>query len=268
MNALVALVVLSAAPRVAVLDFQGVKVDKDLLGFCTTTFATRLAEGDALQVTTSADLNNALGLERQRQLMGCSPEGGACMAELAGALGVAAIAAGSLAKFGERYQLTLRSTDAAGRPVAALTEEGTEAQLPDMLQRAAAALRRGLLGGLKPEGAVSTSAAGASSPAPFVVVAIGGAVAVTGAVLWAIAGATYGQLVDPRAPTLFDDAEAVRRASSAKTLQAAGLALLGTGVAAGLAGALWAALRPKAVAWFGVDVDGTRALASFGWRWP
>ncbi len=268
MNTLVAVVVLAAAPRVAVLDFQGVNVDKELLSFCTTTFATRLAEGDALLVTTSADLSNALGLERQRQLLGCSPEGGACMAELAGALGVSAIAAGSLAKLGDRYQLTLRSTDASGRPVVALTDDGVEAQLPDMLMRASAALRRGLLGGLRSEGGVASSARGAPSPAPVVLAAIGGGLALTGAVLWAIAGGTYGQLVDPRAPSQFDDAEAARRAAGAKALQVGALSLLAAGVAAGIAGAIWAALQPKATAWLGVEVDAARASAVVAWRWP
>jgi hypothetical protein len=49
-----------------------------------------------------------LGLERQKQLLGCTDASSSCMAELASALGVDAILAGELAKLGSTYQLDLK----------------------------------------------------------------------------------------------------------------------------------------------------------------
>src|SRR5688572_24149396 len=60
-------------------------------------FNQQLALAGKIQVATKAEVSAVLGMERQRNLLGCS-EQGSCMAELAGALGVDGIITGSLAR--------------------------------------------------------------------------------------------------------------------------------------------------------------------------
>ncbi len=71
-------------------------------------FATLLGRDPGLRVTTKRDIEQMLGLERQRQLLGCTENSLACIAELAGGLGVEAVLSGSLAKTGSSYTVTLR----------------------------------------------------------------------------------------------------------------------------------------------------------------
>jgi hypothetical protein len=59
-----------------------------------------------LKVTSPDDIARILGLERQRQLLGCSQTD--CVMELAGALGVDGIIASSLARVGSGYVLNVR----------------------------------------------------------------------------------------------------------------------------------------------------------------
>src|SRR5206468_3795433 len=56
-----------------------------------------LLRSDRLKVTTATDVANVLGVERQKQLLGCGDQS-ACLAELAGALGVDGILSGSVVK--------------------------------------------------------------------------------------------------------------------------------------------------------------------------
>jgi hypothetical protein len=79
-----------------------------------------------------------LGLDRQRQLMGCT--GGKCATELASTLGVDALVTGSVALVtGERFQLNLRMLDAAtGQRLRTYTKRvvGFEALLDEMSKAA------------------------------------------------------------------------------------------------------------------------------------
>lgn len=233
MGGLLFAVVLAAAPtKVAVVDFTGVKVEPALLGFATTTFAVKLGERGDLQVTTSTDIANALGIERQRQILGCA-ELSSCTAELAGALGVDAIAAGSLAKLGEQYQLTLRVTNASAAVLTTFSGAAAESGLPALLAEAAASVRARLVKEV------------ATSPAPVILAVAGGGVALVGAVLLGVAAGQYGLLVDPAAPTRFSDAQAVQSAQLGRSLQLVGAVSLGVGLSGALAGLVWSLLQPK-----------------------
>lgn len=102
-----------------------------------------------LQVTTSSDIARALGLERQRQLLGCSE--GSCMTELAGALGADAVVASTLAHVGASYTLNVRVTGARQAETVSVfsgrgdTEEQVLALITEAAERVAADLgiRRG-----------------------------------------------------------------------------------------------------------------------------
>src|ERR1043165_8566816 len=108
MGSALMLVVLAAAPvRVATADWLFSGVEKPVGEAFLDRFATKLAE-NGVRVTTQLDIAQVLGLQRQKELSGCSAEGSTgCLAELAGALGVAAVLAGSVVKGGVPFVATV-----------------------------------------------------------------------------------------------------------------------------------------------------------------
>lgn len=115
-------------------------------------FATVLARDAGLKVTTRRDIEQLLGLERQKALLGCSEGSSTCLAELAGGLGVDALLSGSLAKAGTGYIVTLRVLRASdGSEVASTSErmknedevsEWLDAEAPRLAERIRVAFGR------------------------------------------------------------------------------------------------------------------------------
>jgi hypothetical protein len=108
-------------------------------------FVSRLRT-DGLKVTTAQDVQQLLGLERQRALLGCSSEG-SCLAELAGALGVALVLSGNVAKSESGFVASVRVLRARDGHVLASPSERvtTEAALLDWLDATALAVQRQLV---------------------------------------------------------------------------------------------------------------------------
>jgi hypothetical protein len=128
-----------AAPlRLAVLDLDA--NDTVAPGVLRTLDELMLAEaqrGGLLQVLGMSDLRAVLGLERQRQLLGC--DSGECLAELGGALGVDRILAGSIGRVGDAYYLNMkliRATTAVVDARAGREVRGGEAELVDAVRGA------------------------------------------------------------------------------------------------------------------------------------
>lgn len=97
--------------KLAVPGLSTVDIDSQRASFIVEHLAQELSDEGA-QVVSAQDLTVMLGLERQRQLMGCT--GGKCVTELTGTLGVDALVTGNVARVsGERYQLNLRMLDAS-----------------------------------------------------------------------------------------------------------------------------------------------------------
>jgi hypothetical protein len=86
---LLALSVLSAEPpKVACTAFTcSDDVGSGLCQAYELRFTSRLGRGQRVRVTTQRDVAQIIGLERQKQLLGCSDQDSSCNAELAGALG-------------------------------------------------------------------------------------------------------------------------------------------------------------------------------------
>jgi len=102
----------SGKPLLVVLDLAVAGgVEPQLASALTEAVATEVASKGYFEVRASKDIATMLGLERQRQLLGCSDEAGSCLAELAGALGAQFILSGSVAKLGEAFQLSLQTLD-------------------------------------------------------------------------------------------------------------------------------------------------------------
>lgn len=123
--------------KLAVPGLSTVDIDTQRTSFIIEHLAQELSDQGA-QVVSAQDLTVMLGLERQRQLMGCT--GGKCVTELTGTLGVDALVTGNVARVsGERFQLNLRMLDASsGLRVRTYTKRvvGFESLLDEMSKAA------------------------------------------------------------------------------------------------------------------------------------
>lgn len=85
-------------------------------------FLSLLGEKGDLEIVTAGDIAQILGMERQRQLLGCDTDASNCMAELAGAIGADAVVTGSVARAGSSWVVTLRGLNAvSAKPFASAT---------------------------------------------------------------------------------------------------------------------------------------------------
>lgn len=211
-------------------------------------FGERLAAASGAQVVTPSTTAALLGLERQKQLLGCD-EGSSCLAELANAMGVDFVVAGSLVKLGQGFTVTLRLLDTrtAQARLSASERLADEESLSRWLATVAA------------EWGETVSVKARRSPAPLAVAIGGGVVAVVGGVLLGIAG-SYAAQLNAR-PSPFGSADGFANAArSGATFQLAGLIALAAGVVAAGAGVGW---------WlFGSPVETPAAAPAVSWRDP
>ncbi|MDP2276127.1 MAG: hypothetical protein Q8N23_12900 [Archangium sp.] len=113
------LLMLAATPaplRVAVPNFNVINIQPEAAAFFMDRFANRL-RSRGLAVTTATEIETVLGLERQKQLLGCAENSSSCQAEIAAALGADAIVRARVARFGQRFELTLTLIDPANAAV-------------------------------------------------------------------------------------------------------------------------------------------------------
>ena len=136
---------LAAPPTnsLALVQWQSVGIEQKKVDFYSDYFAEAVGNGGRLKVATPSAIAAILGVERQKQLLGCAEDSESCLAELAGAMGTYGVISGTLAKVGSGYAVTIkviRSADGqtlvsySGRPV---DEDG----MLDFLSRSAWDLR-------------------------------------------------------------------------------------------------------------------------------
>ena len=158
---LLTLTLVAAAPRtLASPGLTAINIDERVANFYGEFFAQELAARSGLRVVTQAEVSTLLGIERQKQLLGCSEESTNCMAELAGALGADGVVMGSIARLGSGFAVTLKVISPGdARTLAARTgRSANEDTLLDWLTEAAT-LMAGQLGA-----AFASADAGATSP--------------------------------------------------------------------------------------------------------
>jgi hypothetical protein len=98
-------------PKLIVLDLAPqTGVDEKLASALTDSVTGEVGARGFFEVASSRDIQTLLGVQRQRQLVGCG-DNGACMTELAGAIGARFVLSGQLAKLGDAYQLSLQMLD-------------------------------------------------------------------------------------------------------------------------------------------------------------
>jgi TolB-like protein len=194
---------------------------------------TELSTAGRYDVAGQSELLAVLGIERQKQLLGCSDNQGSCLAEIGGALGARWLVMGTVGRFGSKLRLDLKLIDAtSGR---AVRREGRVLDHDDELFPAV----NELLGRLVQAHDESASG-GARSPLPFVVGGAGVAGAAGGVVLMVLGSSFGAGLNAKRADYTFD--EAARRMRDYQAMYWAGTALVAVGVAV-LAGAVVALVR-------------------------
>lgn len=96
------------------------------------------------QVISQKEIAAVVGLERQKQIMGCGDDQGSCMAELADALGVDGILTGSIGKTSGGFAFTLKVIASnSGKTLAAeTTRVKTDDELLDWMEAAAGRIVR------------------------------------------------------------------------------------------------------------------------------
>jgi hypothetical protein len=138
---LLAVVVAAApetAPKLASPGLFGLNLDEKATTYYSEQFAQQLALR-GLQVITPREIATLIGLERQKQLMGCSDDQSSCLAELSNALGADGTVTGTLGRFGTAYQIDLKilsSRNASALAVHSSRVEGEVALLEELKQAA------------------------------------------------------------------------------------------------------------------------------------
>lgn len=133
--------VLAAAPiKLAASEWCSAGLDPVLASTLEGRFFD-LLHANGLDVTSPKDVSAVLGLERQKQLMGCSGEA-SCLAELGGALGVDGILYGCVVKAGSGFTATLRAISTkSAQPISSFSERlKNEDALQDWLDAKAKAM--------------------------------------------------------------------------------------------------------------------------------
>ncbi|MEW5741640.1 MAG: FlgO family outer membrane protein [Myxococcota bacterium] len=230
---------LGAAPSIAVGDLTRVNVTAELATFAAEHVGQTLG-ARGFKVVTPRDMQAILGLERQKQLLGCADDGTSCAAELAQAIGADLLLTGTIARLGAAVQLDLRLLDARDGSVRARFsgKADDEAHLPELFARAGEELADAL--SAAPTAATSGLAMPRPTAATWVLLGAGVAVAGAGAVCLILAEQDYTSLLLPVSAgrLTYEEGQATR--DRGKALQVAGPIALGVGAAVIAAGVvLW-----------------------------
>jgi len=109
----------SAGVRLAAPSFSYANLDEKTGEFFVDALGQQLLKQGA-QVISQKEIAAVVGLERQKQIMGCGEDPGSCLAELAGALGVDGILTGSVARTSAGFAFNLKVVaSSSGKTLAA-----------------------------------------------------------------------------------------------------------------------------------------------------
>jgi len=219
---LLALAVLTATPvKVVAPTFSGAGVPADKVRYFTSHFAARL-RAQGVDVVSAEDIAALLGVERQRELLGCQEAASNCLIELSNALGTNATARGSIALIGGEYRFDVTVLNNSAAVLVEYTSGGTDERgVLDAIDEAA----RKIAATLAPPKA-GRSRLRARSIVPAV---LGVLVATAGGILLGEAASSYGQLTSGMT---FGAGEGQALAARGGVFNAAGWVGLGVGAAA------------------------------------
>jgi hypothetical protein len=178
-----AAVVAAVKPKLAVLDLTpGAGVDASVTGPLGEAITSEIQRRGYFDVLSQRDIATLLGVERQRQLVGCTDT--SCVAELSDALGARFVLSGSLARFGDAYQLTLTTMD---------TQKAQPLGRCSRIAKDLAALNQGISVAVA-EATATPPPAPPSKALPYTLIGVGAGAAAVGLLLGIIALNATGQL--------------------------------------------------------------------------
>ncbi|MFH1811383.1 MAG: hypothetical protein ABIJ09_21765 [Pseudomonadota bacterium] len=237
----------SPASKYAVMPFSvGVNMDKDMPRLLDELLLAALSKR-ALPGQTflgSSDITAVLGLEQQKQALGCDDEG--CMAEIGNALGVDFMVVPAVGKLGDSFAITYKVVEPKKVQVLrrdTLVVTGNESALPGAMDQLAdkilgtpPSLEATASAHIEPVRGSTEMAQEGAGRSPLLLAGVG--VAVLGILVGAGSGAAVGWADS----TLVDPASTRDAKSSAVTGYWAGLGGLGLGTALLVGGAALAVL--------------------------
>lgn len=191
-------------------------------------FAQRFGDALGSDVVTPTQVAGVVGLERQKQMLGCSDASSSCLAELAGAMGVDFIVTGTMAKLDGGFTVSLKliEVSSAKAKLSAATRVTGANALSDFLEQTARAWGRELKPGAPPLG-----------PLPIVLGAVTAGLAITSGVFFGLSQAEAARL--RRHDDFTASAQIASAASFGRTSQTLGW-LFGGLTAAGVVGTVLA----------------------------
>jgi hypothetical protein len=263
---LLSLLLLSAtpAPRLAMPGLTPVNISPAEAGLHSEVLAQELMRR-GLEITTSRDIQTLLGVERQRQLMGCDAQ--SCIAELADALGAAALVQGDVGRVDARWSVTIRIISSRdGATLAAFSGQTLE-NVAALLDHAAGVLAQTLSDKLH-LGLVPVAEASAAKPVSRWWALVPGVVAVGGGVMGAAFTSQAAASRDAlRAATFREDAQlAMSQGVSQQNLAWVGFGVAAAGVV-GAAAILVFGGEPKVAPVLALDARGGGLVGVTG-VWP
>lgn len=249
-SCLVALPAVAGVPgrtKVAVLPTQSSAELRAVADSIAEQVLTELARDGRIEPVGASDVAALLGLERQQQLMGCSEASTSCMAEISAALGAPYLVTGSVAQLGTTVRLDLkliRTQDGK-----AIFRDGQSFKDQGQVFDGVSGIVRVMIGALELGGSPGAPAAGVSQaaapgrPGPWILLGVGAAAVVGGAVLVGVGAgqrdATKAALAATSGtPPTYDVAK--QQLSGANTLMLTGALVSGAGMAAAIVGVVWA----------------------------
>ncbi len=221
------LTLLAAAPlKVAALAPNAVGVDQAVADAMIDRFATQLgAQGD-ISVVSARDISQVLGMERQKQLLGCNETSSSCTAELAAALGVDVLLTTTFAKIGKSISVTLRALNAKnGEVIAQETHRDADNDaLQDWLDGAKTPIANGIRRsfGRTPIATAPAISTNSRSTGPWALAVAGLAVGVGGVTMSALSSNDAAALKSSTTLTLAD-IDSLERSGVTKRWVAIGL---------------------------------------------
>ncbi|HYV50126.1 MAG TPA: hypothetical protein VFA20_34960 [Myxococcaceae bacterium] len=256
--------------KLAAPGLSGFNVNQAELEFFTEHFAQQL-NLQGLQVTTAKQISSLLGMERQREIVGCKDAATSCMAELAAALGVEGVVTGSVGKFETSYRINVSVVAASdGRTLAAYSARAATSE--EVLEHLTTAARQmaGELQRLLREDRANPGNVRPAAPSPgwglrpawWMPAAGAGAVAVVGTVFAVQARQRYSAILD--AGSYADARVAAEAGKLDQTLAVVSYGVAGAGLV--LAGVFFLSGDPKPVA--GAQVVPTGNGVALSWSWP
>ncbi|MBK7863728.1 MAG: hypothetical protein IPJ65_35010 [Archangiaceae bacterium] len=219
--------------HLAIPGFSAVGMPDSRANFFSEHLGAALARAGA-RVTTAKTVSEVLGLERQKQLLGCSDSG--CTIELANALGADGIISGEVAALTSSLQCNVKLLSSrSGEVIEAIAvRASSDEALLDELENAAQ--RLALIGATRLNKQLSAGSPGSSGGGlsvrrlSFVPAAVGVAAAIAGAAL--LVGAR-GQLeAIPTSGSAISATEAQTHVSNGRGLETGGWVAVGVGCAA------------------------------------